>query len=532
MRLRSSFAYQEREMLLHPDTATVTQNQPAVLNNRPQEAGLGTTHSRWPEWTTLAAYAALVAFAIPFHEPWADEAQAWQLARTLSLADLFKTFIRYEASPGLWHFLLWILIKAHVSYTGLHWICGAIAVASTSLLIFRSPLPRTLRLALPFTYFILFQYAVIARNYVLVPPMLFMIAIFWKKRPLVVALLLGLMANASLHAAIISGGLAILFAIDLLRSDDSSERNRHRNFLLCAIIVLALYAFAIWTAFPPHDLSLSRPPGAKHPFFGWAVASLCWAMCEPWFLSFPFWIAIAIWFGARRKLFYLLPVLFFAIFSGAVYANWWHVGLLTPLLICLLWITWPAPGTISTIYENIGKAALALLIATQILWSGYAIVFDHNRAYSPDRAAAEFLRPYVQQGATIAATDLDDPINYAFRAIGVLPYFDHNIFINLPYPFWSWSDHNPSEQNYQAALPSHPRIVVVEIIYNGAEKPVNLDHPKFRALLNNGYKFTNLFCGTIPERMQSAFTNCHVIFQYQGDPQAPVSQQAPPKDNR
>jgi len=142
MRLRSSFAYQEREMLLHPDTATVTQNQPAVLNNRPQEAGLGTTHSRWPEWTTLAAYAALVAFAIPFHEPWADEAQAWQLARTLSLADLFKTFIRYEASPGLWHFLLWILIKAHVSYTGLHWICGAIAVASTSLLIFRSPLPR------------------------------------------------------------------------------------------------------------------------------------------------------------------------------------------------------------------------------------------------------------------------------------------------------------------------------------------------------------------------------------------------------
>ena len=70
--------------------------------------------SRWPEWGTLFFYAALVAFAIPYHEPWVDEAQAWQLARNLPLTSLFKTYIRYEGSPGLWHFLLWMMIRIPV----------------------------------------------------------------------------------------------------------------------------------------------------------------------------------------------------------------------------------------------------------------------------------------------------------------------------------------------------------------------------------------------------------------------------------
>ena len=97
--------------------------------------------SHWPEWITLFFYTAIVVFAIPYHEPWADEAQAWQLARTLSLHDLLFKYVRYEGSPGLWHFLLWILIRVHVSYSGLHWICGAIGVCAASLLI-SDPLSR------------------------------------------------------------------------------------------------------------------------------------------------------------------------------------------------------------------------------------------------------------------------------------------------------------------------------------------------------------------------------------------------------
>src|SRR4051794_33642898 len=125
-------------------------------------SGAGWLQQKWPECLTLALYAALVSFAIPYHEPFVDEAQSWQLARTLSLPDLFHTYLRYEGSPGLWHFLLWILIRLNVTYTAIHWICGAIGLAGVSILVLKAPFPRYLKLTLPFTYFLLFQYAVVA----------------------------------------------------------------------------------------------------------------------------------------------------------------------------------------------------------------------------------------------------------------------------------------------------------------------------------------------------------------------------------
>src|SRR4249919_2401024 len=119
-----------------------------------RESGRSSRYSNWPEWITLTVYAALVAFAIPFHEPFVDEAQSWQLARSLSLHDLFQTYLRYEGSPGLWHFLLWTLIRLHVTYSGIHWICGAIAFTAIAVLVLKSPFPRYLKLTLPFTYFL------------------------------------------------------------------------------------------------------------------------------------------------------------------------------------------------------------------------------------------------------------------------------------------------------------------------------------------------------------------------------------------
>ena len=72
----------------------------------------------------LALYAGLLAYVIPRHEPWADEAQAWELAQSLSLKSLFGTYIHYEGSPGSWHALLWMLSRMHVTYSGMHWIRG------------------------------------------------------------------------------------------------------------------------------------------------------------------------------------------------------------------------------------------------------------------------------------------------------------------------------------------------------------------------------------------------------------------------
>jgi hypothetical protein len=468
---------------------------------------------RWPEWTTMVLYAGMVAFAIPYHEPWADEAQAWQLARTLPLVTLFQKYIRYEGSPGLWHFLLWILNRAHVSYTGMHWICGAIAVAGISILVLKSPFPRYLKLSLPFTYFLIFQYAVVARNYVLVPVMLFMIAFRWKKSPAAIALLLGLLANVALHAAMISGGLAVVYAIERMRDGDFEHRDKRRKLLLSTAILLFFYAFAIWTAWPPHDLVLARVRGESRSFTTNAIVSLVWGVCEPWPLSILFWIALGLCFRARRSTFYLLPLLFFGCFSGIVYAAWWHAGLVIPLVICLLWITWPTRGRTISRYETISRVAMIFMAGTQILWSAYVLAYDHSQAYSPDLAASKFLQPLVRDGAQIAVTYLEQPWSHSFDAVGILPYFDHNIYMNLPNSFWSWSANDPTEDLFTAALSAQPRIVVVET-HKPHNEPINLESPKVWILTKSGYRLTNTFCGTKPTRLQEGEDICHLVFQH------------------
>jgi hypothetical protein len=472
-----------------------------------------------PEWIALALYAIVLAYAISDHEPWADEAQAWQLARSLSLPALFCKYIRYEGSPGLWHLILWMLNKAHVSYSGMHWFSGMLALAGTAVLVLRSPFPRYLKLSLPFTYFLLFQYAVVARSYVLIPGILYLIAWRWKKSPIVLALLLGLLANLALHAAVLSAALAIVYATQRLRAIDLRENESRRQLLLATLLLLGLYAFALWTAWPPHDLMLSRVRGQSRSFLGFAIASLVWGLCQPWLLWIPFWGAIVVCLHARRSLFYFLPVVCFACFCGAVYANFWHVGLLTPLVLCLLWITWPAPGGSLSGQERAGHAALTLLVATQILWSAYAIAYDHAHAYSPDLATAQFLTPFVRSGASVAVTYLDEPEgNQAFDSVGILPYFDHNIFMNQPASFWLWSSKNPTEAQFYIALRSRPQLIVVEERTHGNGMWTAAKKTKLELLTRSGYRMTHVFYGSMPQRFALRETSRHIIFQYYGPP--------------
>ena len=49
------------------------------------------------------------------HENWRDEAQAWLLARDLSIPELFEQ-MSYEGHPCLWHLLLMPLVRLGLPY--------------------------------------------------------------------------------------------------------------------------------------------------------------------------------------------------------------------------------------------------------------------------------------------------------------------------------------------------------------------------------------------------------------------------------
>src|SRR5581483_4155917 len=78
----------------------------------------------------LAAYASFVLVGVTHHEPWADEAQAWVMARDLPLGKLLFNEMHYEVSPGLWHAILWVAQHFfHAPYAAIDWIGAVFAIA-------------------------------------------------------------------------------------------------------------------------------------------------------------------------------------------------------------------------------------------------------------------------------------------------------------------------------------------------------------------------------------------------------------------
>src|SRR6185437_3305794 len=102
----------------------------------------------------------------------------------------------------------------------------------------------------------------------------------------------------------------------------------------------------------------------------------------------------------------------------------------------LVWMTSPPAKTKLSPSWNAGHAALPLLVVVQIFWSAPAIIFDHGHSFSPDRTTAQYLRPFVKEGATIAVTSINEPGLSAYQSVGLLPYFDRNIYVNQTHAFW------------------------------------------------------------------------------------------------
>ena len=158
-------------------------------------------HQRWL-LLALAVFAAVLALLLAHHEMWRDELQAWLLARDSgSLAMLWQNS-RYEGHPLLWHLMLFPV--AHLAARPeamqvLHWM---IAVGVAALVLLRSPFPAWARVMVVFSYFPLYEYGTISRNYALGMLLLFVFCALCRpgrqKNYLLLSVVLFLMAQASM----------------------------------------------------------------------------------------------------------------------------------------------------------------------------------------------------------------------------------------------------------------------------------------------------------------------------------------------
>ena len=148
------------------------------------------------------------------HEMWRDEIQAWLLAR--DSASFFELFahLKYEGHPGLWHLCLMPLSRITASPVIMQVFHLLIAGVTVYLFVRYAPFNWLQKFLFCFGYFVLYEYAVIARNYALGLLFLILFCVLFReryKRPLWIGGILFLLAHTSVHALIVT--IAISFAL-------------------------------------------------------------------------------------------------------------------------------------------------------------------------------------------------------------------------------------------------------------------------------------------------------------------------------
>lgn len=451
------------------------------------------------ECLVLLTFTAIASVAVCFHEPWADEAQAWLIARDLSIPGILHQ-MGYEGSPPLWHLLLWVLTRLQLPYAVLGVVSLGLMAAAMYIWLRWSPLPAPVRFLIPFTFYYQYQYAVVARSYALSTFLAFAAVALWRAKPVRVlhlGLVLALLAQTNMHGFMIAGGIACAFGWEWLR-DFRKQRPSGTQVLQTVVagaFVLASAAIARSLATPFPDCSFKAAVQFKKgtafgsiekvlggiPAFGTALGvNMSWGLVL--LFLFSIWviavkrrafvlpsiatlvlavvafqvnsgdkkflaisgsvmllILVLAWFLAVRQLACALPFVFTVLAMGVVWSRPWHYGMALTAFLVAVWAAWPTgqhPGFV--LPANILGASLAALLILQLPLTSGTIRDEVQGAYSGARATADFLRPYVGHRPIYCVN---------FYGTGVQAYFDRDIFVDWPTAFWTWSNRRAWESN-------------------------------------------------------------------------------------
>jgi hypothetical protein len=484
---------------------------------------------RWgvPEFVAIVAWVVLAAFAVWQHVPWADEMQAWFLASGVDWHTLLFHSLRYEGTGGLWHSFLKLCQAAHLSFFAARYLAAAVQAAAMVVLLRDAPLPRAVRLLLPFTFFLLYQDAVVARSYCLLAVFAFLAARLLRSgrpRPVYLALLLGLMANISVHGAFLSGGLAVVAAViwgrRLLRNpsaialllclwtaaciamapaydiDYEAGNNLRRSF------AKAEQSLGIDAAPPPRLVGLPEyglpqaPPlvhrrDRSHAFrhrverllavINYPLSSLRAAA-----LLLAALLTLMAFMQSRRHIpekvagrsagpLGLLPWGLMVLIFSSLFLAPRHAGTVFTGFIVSAWLVWPQAQILSVRqrwFARFTAGLWCLLCLQSIAWSAHALVEEHHIAYSPGRMTAEFLKANgVGQPASNKTV-----AGFYYFSIDALLYFNHNIYINQPpHRYWFWSTSMIRYRTAEQTLARHPDFIVVGGFELGPENEITRD---------------------------------------------------------
>lgn len=431
-----------------------------------------------------AVFLLVVAIGMWRHEMWGDEWQAWLLARDAgSLPELFR-LMRYEGHLPTWHLILVALARFTGSVAAMQVAHAAIATGSVYLIARFAPFSWALKVFVPFGYFFLYEYGVIARHYALAVLALFAFCALFSVRgrhPLAVAAALLLLAITSVYGTILAAAVTGMLLLEAATgpAETPGMRRRRIGARVALVVWLGGVAVALFVALMRPVQALSGVPGAPAlPVLSrWALASTV-AKLTPVYLPIPdalpaqwgahlisdetrlglatrFGLALGI-VGGAAMLFARTPFVLFLFAAGTggvlafnhlVFGGFIrHHGHLFVLFVACLWLAhthprrWRPPRPLEQwtgLETRWASAFVTGLVAAQLAGAALLYVTDLSRPFSAATQTARFIQESGLGHLPIAAS----PAHPAIPIAGTLDRPIHYVATGSESTFLPWREY-------------------------------------------------------------------------------------------
>ena len=442
--------------------------------------------------------------AVCIHDPWFDEMQAWLIAKTASWYDLFFVLPHYEGHPPFFHLLLALPARLGVPWeVGLRFFCAGSTLISVYLILFKAPFARWVRLCLPFTFFIFYQYGVLARPYNLMILFTICAAICFPKRmdkPFLFIGCLALLSACHLFGIAIAGGIAGVWLWELRGTFLQAAWYKDKRLLgLAGLWVFAMVLLV--SIIPPQDSLILRHipdkglsllpsvlffyPGDVfltdiHASFH-AMQNSLWAIWGTWILQgILWWILFAFLPGGKRP-YVVLPGLFL-IGIMCYYMARHHIGMFGIVFLFVFWIAYAEQATPvkhSSVMKKIGKGVLLVSLLMSVFWTVGSLYNDTKYSSFPGKEITSFLQAHQLTDLRIlSAWDPSVDINrnnfgteLAFY-LGRNVVFNYNTGTNILYHRFEYTPPEQEEEIFsQWRVGGLPDVVLgnadLDLIYGG-----------------------------------------------------------------
>lgn len=403
------------------------------------------------------------------HEYWPDESNAWLIAEDSSLIQLFTKYLHTDGHPALFHLIIKLFAFCGLKYSNFRIISLLFSTLGVAVFLFKSDYKWYLKLLLPFTFFIFYQYTVITRGYCMMLLLLSLLAMLWKKRKekcILFSFILFLLLSLESYTFIIAGSIYFLNIVDYYLDYRKTKKHDKKN-LICLIFIFLAFLLTTIYVFP-------RPDNTFHPRFTFYYLSdsFITEFTTPEYIkailsvvTFSILFIVNYKKHDKRQLLELaiiaLPIYLFLKFK---YCNLWHTGIMFFLLLFIGWIHNYKDSKLFNIF-------MIITCIIQISWSVNSSIYDYKEVYSPAEDVANFVKKYDYENMKIYA--------FEFYECSVNAFFDKNIFANWndDIRFFYWNKSNPYN-----SISLEPEDLIKDNVdmFIGVPLYQKLDHKKLR----------------------------------------------------